>query len=51
MVQVKMTFSALEPASGPSAPSVGQVEVVPLIVQSTDPAGAVAPTIPLTVAV
>ena len=51
MVQVKTTFSALDPAFGPSAPSGEQVEVVPLMVQSTDPAGAVAPTIPETVAV
>ena len=51
MVQVKTTFSALDPAVGPCAPSGEQVEVLPLIVQSTEPAGAVAPTIPETVAV
>ena len=45
---MKTTFSALEPALGPTGV---HVEVVPLIVQSTDPAGAVAPTIPETVAV
>jgi hypothetical protein len=50
MVQVKTTFSALDPGIGPSGPSGEQVEVVPLIVQSTDPPGAVAPTIPETVA-
>ena len=51
MVQVKSTFSALDPAFGPCAPRGEQVEVLPLMVQSTDPAGAVAPTIPETVAV
>ena len=48
---MKTTFSALDPAFGPRAPSGEQVEVVPLIVQSTDPPGAVAPIIPETVAV
>jgi len=51
MVQVKTVFSALDPAFGPSGPKGEQVEVVPLIFQSTEPPGAVAPTIPLTVAV
>ena len=50
MVQVKTTFSALDPAVGPVGPRSEQVEVAPLIVQRTEPAGAFAPTIPLTVA-
>ena len=52
MVQVKVTFSGLPvTAVGPRSPEVGQVEVVPFIVQRIDPAGAVAPTTPVTVAV
>ena len=50
-MQVKITFSELVPASGPNGPSGEQVEVAPLIVHITEPPGAVAPTIPLTVAV
>jgi len=51
MVQVKITFSELVPASGPNGPSGEQTEVAPLMFHVTEPPGAVAPTIPVTVAV
>ena len=47
-MQVKSVWLALVPGVGPA---LVQVEAAPVTFQLTDPAGALAPTIPLTVAV